>query len=45
MYSVTGSTQALTGSAENPPNTGFLGLGGNPFNLIDVAPAFDLTHA
>jgi hypothetical protein len=41
MYSVTGSTQALTGNAENPPNTGFLGLGGNPFNLVDVAPAFN----
>jgi hypothetical protein len=45
QYSVTGSTQALTGNAENPPNTGFLGIGGNPFNLVDVAPAFDLTPA
>jgi hypothetical protein len=39
LYSVTASTQTLVGNAETPPPTG--GLGGQLFNVIDVAPAFD----
>jgi hypothetical protein len=39
LYSVTGSTQTLAGQAEDPALLG--GIGGHPFNLIDVAPAFE----
>jgi hypothetical protein len=39
LYSVTASTQTLNGNAETPPVVG--GLGGQLFNVIDVAPAFD----
>jgi hypothetical protein len=40
LYSVTGSTQTLvSGNAETPPPTA--GIGGQLFNIIDVAPAFD----
>jgi Ca2+-binding RTX toxin-like protein len=39
LHQVTTSTQTLTGSAATPPSSG--GIGGNPFNLIDVAPGFD----
>jgi hypothetical protein len=43
QFSITGSTQAVTGNAETPPNLG--GIGGTLFNLIDVAPAFDFAGA
>ncbi len=39
LYQVTASTQTLTGSAATPPSSG--GIGGVPFNLIDVAPGYD----
>jgi hypothetical protein len=39
LYSVTASTQTLIGNAETPPPIG--GLGGQLFNVIDVASAFD----
>ena len=39
LYSVTASTQTLVGNAETPAP--IAGLGGQLFNVIDVAPAFD----
>jgi hypothetical protein len=40
LFSVTASSQSLTaGNAETPPSVG--GIGGQVFNLLDVAPAFD----
>ncbi|MDQ6708991.1 MAG: hypothetical protein M3Z11_00395 [Candidatus Dormibacteraeota bacterium] len=45
LYSVTASTQSLTGNAETPPSVFGSGLGGNLFNLVDVAPAYDYNPA
>jgi hypothetical protein len=40
LYSVTAASMTLVvGNAEVPPNLG--GIGGNLFNIIDVAPAYD----
>jgi hypothetical protein len=39
LYSVTASTMTLTAQASSAPSIG--GVGGLPFNLIDVAPAYD----
>ena len=40
LYTVTASTQSLgSGNAETPPSFG--GIGGQLFNLLDVAPGFD----
>jgi hypothetical protein len=42
LFSVTASSQTLAaGNAETPPSVA--GIGGQLFNLIDVAPAFDFT--
>jgi hypothetical protein len=38
LYSVTASTMTLPAPAEN---TSFGGVGGVPFNLVDVAPSYD----
>jgi hypothetical protein len=35
----------LTGNAEVPPDVFASGIGGNPFNLVDVAPAYDFDPA
>ena len=47
LYSVTANTQTLvSGNAESPPNTNTQGVGvvgGQFFNLVDVAPGFDFT--
>ena len=43
LYSVTASTMSLSGPDEFPPP--FVGVGGLPFNLIDVAPAYDANFA
>ena len=45
LYSVTTATMTLTGNAEAVPNVFGTGLGGNLFNLVDVAPAFDFNPA
>lgn len=39
LYSVTASSMSLAAPAESVPNLG--GVGGVPFNLVDVAPAYD----
>jgi hypothetical protein len=39
LYSVTASTMTLSAPAESVPNLG--GVGGLPFSLVDVAPAYD----
>lgn len=40
LYTVTASTQSLqSGNAETPPSLG--GIGGQLFNVLDVAPGFD----
>jgi hypothetical protein len=39
LYQVTASTHTMSGSASNPPSLG--GIGGNLFNLIDVAPGYN----
>jgi hypothetical protein len=39
LYSITASTMTLPASAESVPSLG--GVGGVPFDLIDVAPAYD----
>jgi hypothetical protein len=39
LYSVTASTMTLPAQASSVPSLG--GVGGVPFNLIDVAPAYD----
>jgi len=41
LYSVTTASMTLSGNAETPPDTFGSGIGGNPFNLVDVAPAYD----
>jgi hypothetical protein len=41
LYSVTSASMSLTGNAELPPDVFGSGIGGNLFNLIDVAPAYD----
>jgi hypothetical protein len=41
VYSVTASTMTLPAVANSVPSLG--GVGGVPFNLIDVAPAYDAT--
>ncbi len=41
LYSVTASTMTLPAVANSVPSLG--GVGGVPFNLIDVAPAYDAT--
>ena len=40
LFSVTSHTATLAGRSNTPV---FAGLGGTPFNLIDVAPAYDFT--
>ena len=45
LYSVTTASMTLTGNAETPPNVFGSGLGGNLFNLVDVAPAYDFNPA
>jgi hypothetical protein len=45
LYSVTASSMSLTGNAETPPSLFGSGLGGNLFNLIDAAPAYDFNPA
>jgi len=45
LYSVTTATMTLTGNAEAVPNVFGTGIGGNPFNLVDVAPAYDFNPA
>jgi hypothetical protein len=42
LYSVTSSSMSLAGTA-NGPN--LFGVGGVPFNLVDVAPAYDFNPA
>ena len=42
LYSVTASTMTLQAQASSAPSFG--GVGGLPFNLIDVAPAYDATR-
>jgi hypothetical protein len=41
LYSVTTASMTLNGNAEAVPNLFGAGLGGNLFNLVDVAPAYD----
>ncbi|GAC1327003.1 MAG: hypothetical protein NVSMB17_00480 [Candidatus Dormibacteria bacterium] len=43
LYSVTASTQVLQGPANAVPSLG--GIGGIPFSLVDVAPAYDFRPA
>jgi hypothetical protein len=43
LYSVTTSGMTLNGNAEAVPTLG--GIGGNLFNLVDVAPAYDFNPA
>jgi hypothetical protein len=43
LYSVTSSSMTLAVAAESVPNLG--GVGGVPFNLVDVAPAYDFNPA
>jgi hypothetical protein len=45
LYSVTASSMSLLGNAETPPSLFGSGLGGNLFNLIDAAPAYDFNPA
>jgi hypothetical protein len=45
LYSVTTASMTLTGNAETPPNVFGSGIGGNLFNLVDVAPAYDFNPA
>jgi len=45
FYSVTAASMTLTGNAETPPNVFGSGIGGNLFNLVDVAPAYDFNPA
>jgi hypothetical protein len=42
LYSVTSSSMTLTGTADGP---NAFGVGGVPFNLVDVAPAYDFNPA
>lgn len=43
LYSVTASSMSLAAPAESVPNLS--GVGGLPFNLVDVAPAYDFNPA
>jgi len=45
LYSVTTASMTLSGNAETPPDAFGSGIGGNLFNLIDVAPAYDFDPA
>jgi hypothetical protein len=45
LYSVTSASMTLTGNAEVPSNEFGSGVGGNLFNLVDVAPAYDFNPA
>jgi hypothetical protein len=45
LYSVTSAGMTLTGNAEAVPNVFGAGIGGNLFNLVDVAPAYDFDPA
>jgi hypothetical protein len=45
LYSVTTASMTLTGNAEFPPDAFGSGIGGNLFNLVDVAPSYDFDPA
>jgi hypothetical protein len=45
LYSVTSAGMTLNGNAEAVPNIFGTGIGGNLFNLVDVAPAYDFNPA
>jgi hypothetical protein len=45
LYSVTTVGMTLNGNAEAVPNVFGTGIGGNLFNLVDVAPAYDFNPA
>jgi hypothetical protein len=45
LYSVTTASMTLNGNAEVVPNVFGTGIGGNLFNLVDVAPAYDFNPA
>ena len=45
LYSVTAAGMTLDGNAEAVPNALGTGIGGNLFNLVDVAPAYDFNPA
>jgi hypothetical protein len=45
LYSVTTASMTLNGNAEAVPNLFGTGIGGNLFNLVDVAPAYDFDPA
>src|ERR1700730_13230286 len=45
LYSVTTASMTLNVNAEAVPNLSGAGIGGNLFNLVDVAPAYDLHSA
>jgi hypothetical protein len=45
LYSVTASTMTLSGSADCCPDAFGIGIGGIPFNLIDVARGYDAVFA
>lgn len=45
LYSVTTASMTLNGNAEAVPNFFGAGIGGNFFNLVDVAPAYDFNPA
>jgi hypothetical protein len=45
LYSVTTASMTLNGNAEAVPNFFGTGVGGNLFNLVDVAPAYDFNPA
>jgi hypothetical protein len=45
LYSVTTASMTLNGNAEAVPNVFGTGIGGNLFNLVDVAPAYDFNPA
>jgi hypothetical protein len=45
LYSVTTASMTLNGNAEAVPNLSGAGIGGNLFNLVDVAPAYDFNPA
>jgi hypothetical protein len=45
LYSVTTASMTLNGNAEVPPDLLTSGIGGNLFNLVDVAPAYDFDPA
>jgi hypothetical protein len=45
LYSVTSASMTLAGNAEAVPNVFGSGIGGNLFNLVDVAPAYDFNPA